>query len=297
MDTQNKHDFKIKFDKNEHSINIDTYVQSLSALSILLKEVNYQVDCTNPNIAVNVVAEESGSFDVLLQVAEIVQNNGTIIRETVEALSWVVTIAVGVIQLRKWIKKSDESKTEINNDSVTLKDSNNNIIHNTNLTVYNLFKSNQTVNDAVTSQFQAINKDDEIDAITITNNGTTTKIERDDFESLSEKQVIDTSDREIVNVSSTLIISKLVLDNRERKWELVYQGNKINAKITDDAFWERVLSGKESFANGDKLVCNLEISREYDVNLGTFLDKDYRIFDIRQHLPRETRDQITLSGI
>ena len=98
METQNKHDFKIKFEKTEHAINVDTYIQSLSALSVLLKEVNYQVDNSNPEVTINVVAEESGSFDVLLQIAEFVHDNHTIIRENVETLSWVVAIAVGVIQ-------------------------------------------------------------------------------------------------------------------------------------------------------------------------------------------------------
>lgn len=212
METQNKHDFKIKFEKTEHAINVDTYIQSLSALSILLKEVNYQVDNNNPEVTISVVAEESGSFDVLLQIAEFAGNNHAIIRESVETLSWVVGIAVGAIQIHKWSKKTDDTKTEINGNKVTLKDSNNIIIHQTNTTIYNLYKTNQTVNDAISSQFQAVDKDKEINAIMITNGDETVQFNRDDFADLAEKRIIDTSDKEIVEVPATLTISKVILD-------------------------------------------------------------------------------------
>lgn len=294
METQNKHDFKIKFEKTEHAINVDTYIQSLSALSILLKEVNYQVDNNNPEVTISVIAEESGSFDVLLQIAEFIGNNHAIIHESVETLSWVVGIAVGAIQIHKWSKKTDDTKTEINGNKVTLKDSNNNIIHQTNTTIYNLYKTNQTVNDAISSQFQAVDKDKEINAIMITNGDETVQFNRDDFADLAEKRIIDTGDKEIVEVPATLTISKVILDNRDRKWELVYQGNKINAKVVDDHFWQNVLAGIERFANGDKLVATLVITREYDQIIGAYLDKEYKVTDIRQHIPRDTREQIAL---
>ena len=262
METQNKHDFKIKFEKTEHAINVDTYIQSLSALSVLLKEVNYQVDNSNPEVTINVVAEESGSFDVLLQIAEFVHDNHTIIRENVETLSWVVAIAVGVIQMHKWAKKTDDAKTEMNGNKVILKDSNNNVIHQTNTTVYNLYKTNQTVSDAISNQFQAVEKDKEIDAITIKNNDEVTQFSRNDFADLAEKRIIDTSDKEIIEVPAILTISKIVLDNRDRKWELVYQGNKINAKIVDDKFWQNVLAGIERFANGERLGRSCQRARE-----------------------------------
>ena len=294
METQNKHDFKIKFEKTEHAINVDTYIQSLSALSVLLKEVNYQVDNSNPEVTINVVAEESGSFDVLLQISEFVHDNHTIIRENVETLSWVVAIAVGVIQMHKWAKKTDDAKTEMNGNKVILKDSNNNVIHQTNTTVYNLYKTNQTVSDAISNQFQAVEKDKEIDAITIKNNDEVTQFSRNDFADLAEKRIIDTSDKEIIKVPAILTISKIVLDNRDRKWELVYQGNKINAKIVDDKFWQNVLAGIERFANGERLAATLVITREYDQLIGAYLDKEYKVIDVRQHIPRDTGEQIAL---
>jgi len=294
METQNKHDFKIKFEKTEYAINVDTYIQSLSALSVLLKEVNYQVDNSNPEVTINVVAEESGSFDVLLQIAEFVHDNHTIIRENVETLSWVVAIAVGVIQMHKWAKKADDAKTEMNGNKVILKDSNNNVIHQTNTTVYNLYKTNQTVSDAISNQFQAVEKDKEIDAITIKNNDEVTQFSRNDFADLAEKRIIDTSDKEIIEVPAILTISKIVLDNRDRKWELVYQGNKINAKIVDDKFWQNVLAGIERFANGERLAATLVITREYDQLIGAYLDKEYKVIDVRQHIPRDTGEQIAL---
>lgn len=75
---------------------------------------------------------------------------------------------------------------------------------------------------------------------------------------------------------------------------MVYQGNKINAKVVDDHFWQNVLAGIERFANGDKLVATLVITREYDQIIGAYLDKEYKVTDIRQHIPRDTGEQIAL---
>lgn len=293
---QNKYSFRIKFEKTEPSINAETYVQSLISLSTIIREVNYQVG-NGPGVTVNVLAQEPGSFDVALEIAEVVQNNQTLIRDSVAVLSGIVGTVVGVIQLKKYMKGADESKTETNGDQVSIKDNNGTLIFQTNNTTYNLYKNNQAVNDAVSDQFQSVNKDEEMEAVTITSGDEVVTLTKEDFKTLSEKRIIEVEDTEVVTVPAQLTISKLVLDNRERKWEFVYQGSKVGAKIIDDAFWQKILAGEISFANGDILVGDLKIFREYDATLGAYLNKDYSVINIRQHLPRTNRTQSSIDGL
>ena len=124
---ENKYNFRIKFEKQEHSISADTYVQSLVSLSTIIREVNYQLG-TVPAVTVNVLAEEPGSFDVALQIAEVIKENHEIIINGASALATIVGTTVSIIQLKKTLKQADESKTEINGDQVNIKDVEGNVM-------------------------------------------------------------------------------------------------------------------------------------------------------------------------
>ena len=289
---QNKqHDFKIEFKKESHSLDVNTYIRSLSSLSVLLKEVNYQVCKSGPDINISVVAQESGSFDVIIRLQEAIKDSLPLVAEGAGALASIVSAALGVIQLRKHAKEIDKDKTEFNGNKVILKNSNGNTVYNTNITVYNLYDKNQAINDAITEQFRAVRDDKEVTSVVLHDDGENVVLDKDDIDTLSERQIIDTGDKEESVVRATLTVSKLVLDDRKRKWEFVYQGNKINAKIVDDEFWRRVLSSEEGFKCGDQLVCDLNIIREYDETLRVYLDKEYFVSHVSQHLPRVANEQ------
>lgn len=290
---ENKYSFSIKFEKEEHSINADTYVQSLISLSTIIREVNYQSG-TGPAVAVNVLAEEPGSFDVVLQLVEVIKDNHELVFGGVAALTGIVSTVVSVIQLKVALKSADETKTEHNGDSVVIKDNSGTVIFETNNIVYNLYKENQAVNDAVSNQFQAVSKDPEMKAVTITSGEEHVTVDKEDFGILAEKRIVEVEDTEEVTVPAQLTISKIVLDNPERKWEFVYQGTKISGKITDTAFWQQIIAGEVSFANGDILVGDLTIKREFDTTLNAFLNKDYFVSNVRQHLPRTNRTQLSI---
>ncbi|MDO4967203.1 MAG: hypothetical protein Q4E70_00325 [Candidatus Saccharibacteria bacterium] len=295
MKNENKQILNIKFEKDSHSINAETYAKSLTALNTLIKEVNYQTNKINGDINVKVVSEKAGSFDVFLELAEAIDGEKIgLILSGIEAISSVVMAVVAVIELKRLLA-NPENTVKINNNSVDIVGSNNNVIYNTNITNYNLYANNQTINDAVSAQFQAVKNDAEIEAVDINcGDNISTRIEKDHFDSLSQKRTIEVRDEKVSVVSATLVVSKLVLDNKDRKWQFVYQGNKINATIVDGTFWDRVLNGEESFSNGDRLICDLEIIRDYNESLGVFIDSDYIVRNIRDHKNRESYKQLEL---
>ena len=291
MENQN-YNFKIKFEKNQHSINADTYVQSLISLSTIIREVNYQKQ--GAPVEMNVVAEEAGSFEVALELVEVMKENWPLISGGSIFLAGVVSVAVDILDLKKHLAKADETKTEIHGDQVNIKDSNGDVVFQTNNVTYNLYMNNQAINDAVSNQFKAVADDEEMDAVTVVANDRTVTFSRDDFQNMSKKRIVAVDDKEEIIVPAQLTISKLVLDNQDRKWEFVYQGRKIHAKVVDEQFWNKIFSGQIRFANGDVLIADLRIVRDYDQTLGAYLDSDYYVQDIRQHLPRSNHDQLSL---
>ncbi len=293
---QNEYSFRIKFEKDQPSINAETYVQSLISLTTMIREVNYQSG-TAPAVSVNVLAQEPGSFDVALQVIQTAAENPGLVLEAANFLNGVVMTVISVIGLKKASQNADFSQTEVHGDQVNIKDVNGNVIYQANQTVYNIFTTNQAVNDAVSNQFQAIKQDPEMEAVTITADDSVVSFGREDFDVLSERRIIEIEEHEIVVVPTQLTISKIVLDSRERKWDFIYQGVKISARIVDEGFLDRVQAGDIRFANGDILVADLKIIRELDANLNVYLNKDYAVESVRQHLPRTNRIQTSIEDI
>lgn len=291
---EQNYNFTIKFEKEQHSISADTYVQSLISLSTIIREVNYQQQ--GAPVAVNVVAEEGGSFEVVLQLVEVVKDNWPLIAGGTVFLAGVVSTAVDLLDLKKHLAKADESQTEISGDQVNIKDNEGNVVFQTNNVTYNLYMNNQAINDAVSDQFKAVSDDSEMTGVTIKAGDNEVKFGREDFEDMSKKRIVTVDDKEELVVPAQLTISKLVLDNQDRKWEFVYQGRKIGAKVTDEDFWEKIFAGQIRFANGDVLVADLKIVRDYDKTLGAYLDSDYSVQNIRQHLPRSNSEQLSLDG-
>lgn len=293
---QDNYQFSVKYEKQQPSINAETYVQSLISLTTILREINYQVG-DNEGVGVNVLAQEPGSFDVTLEVIKLAHDNASLIKTGIEVLAGLVTITLGVIELKKHFVNADESKTEIEGDQVNIKDTNGDVIFQTNKNTYNIFMYNQAVNDAVSDQFEAVAKDPEMEAVSISTDDQTVTVSREDFGVLSQKRIVEVGETDTVEVAAQVTISKLVLDNPDRKWEFVYNGAKISGKIVDQDFWTKIINGEVSFSNGDTLVGDLIIEREYDANLGVYLNKDYSLSNIRQHLPRTRRQQTTLEDL
>ncbi len=295
--SKDKHNFNIKFEKNDPSINLDTYTKALAAINTMVKEVNYQTNSVDGDVAVRIVAEKPGSFDVAFELVRLAVENGEMIFKGIEALSLVISIVVGVIEIKKHLgdrDATDKQNVDIQGDQVNIKNEQGEVVFKTTRQTFNIFLNNQTVNDAVSAQFQAIKDDEEIEAITYKNGDNTVTVTKESFETLSKKRRVKVNDSKTSTVAATLVISKLVLDNKNQKWQFINQGVKISATIDDDDFWAKVLEGREAFANGDRLICDLETIRDYRKELGAYVDKEYIVKNVRDHQRREVYEQLEL---
>lgn len=286
------YNFRVRFDKDSHDIDTETYVKALASLTTIMKEANYQVG-SGERVSINVVAEDKGSFDVGM-VLKAVQDMVT--PENVSYLANIVTVTTGLIALRRLNKKADESKIEINGDEVTIKDTKGDVIYVTNKNTYNIYTTNQVVQDALTANFKGLQDDDSISAFELNHDGQTVRVEREEFADMAHRVEVKLSDQEVNEVPANLVIVKLVFEDPERKWEFLYNGVKIGASIKDKNFWDEINGGK-AFSKGDELVADLRIIREYDENVVAYVNKDYQLVNIREHHPRAFREQMTLEDI
>jgi hypothetical protein len=70
------------------------------------------------------------------------------------------------------------------------------------------------------------------------------------------------------------------------KWEFYYRGNRIAAKIKDPDFQKTVDKG-ESFAKGDTLEVELQVTQKWDESVNTFINKSYQVNKIIRHILRD----------
>lgn len=292
MGNQKTYDFKVKFEKPEHVLDTDTYIQALVSLTTVLREVNYQIG-GKEKISIEVTAEKAGSFDVelLLKAAESIFSH-----DSVTYLSGLVSILGGFITLKKIFGKADPEKTEINGDDVVIKDNRGTVLYQTNKNTYHIYTNNQVVHDAISDNFESLNNDEGITGFELKYGQNTVRAERSEFPNLAKKYKVQIEDKKEVDVAAHLIIVKLVLQDKRRKWEFLYDGVKINAKIIDQNFWKEIDSGKP-FSKGDILVADLRILREYNSEVDAYINKDYQVLNVREHQHRQQRKQMRIDGM
>lgn len=286
--------FYVKFSKDTHSINIDSYSQYLSTLSATLKEINYQVNGVS-DISIEVIAQNPGSFEFLIKAFE---KGAALAKSAIGTIKNVVGVFVEVNEIKKKLDKIDSTKTEINhnNGTVTFKDNQCAVIHQTTINNFNVW-NNPVVNNNITRMYQTMEEDDSITGYVISdeNKQPVYEANRHEFKSLSHKVDLDVqTETETTVVPAELIVSKIVLDNSNRKWGFIYGSRPINATIDDDAFWAHVFNQTLSFSNGDTLIADLEIYREYNRALGVFVETGaYVVKNVRDI--RKVRHQEVLS--
>ena len=112
------------------------------------------------------------------------------------------------------------------------------------------------------------------------------EIKKQEFYSLSSSgSFVELNKNEkLETVNANLNISSLDWEFKKR-WEFYYLGNKISAKMKDDAFSDRIDKG-ERFAKGDTLEVEMEIRLEFDESVNAYVNKGYTVTRIIKHIER-----------
>lgn len=284
MDTET---LTIKFDGQQHQVDVQTFVYSVLNFTTVVKETSKKNGGQSINI--NIKAPEKGSLLVDLVTNAI--NNQTLLNGTT-ILSSTIVIVGGLYQLHKFIsgRKTKEIKTENNITTITLEDSS---ILNIAENIYNIYTTTPAIPDAISKNFSALIEDPAVTNFEVTRNGTEKIIEvdKEDYGRMSIKQQIDTENTRIITESATLYIYKVVFEKTDRKWEFYHTGNRISANILDEEFFNSIDKG-ESFAKGDQLKTDLQITQTFEESIGTYVNQSYAIIKVHEHVKRSQPQEL-----
>ncbi len=293
MDTLLDNDFKIKFDGSGHQIDANVLINNLIHVSNIIQDINRHLD-GDKKIDIVIKALDKGSFLVHIELQETIIEGlkNMFTKENLAAAGTIIGALVGVIELAKFLKNGSpkEEKDHENKKTITNRDGNVMVVDKL---IYNIYDKSPVVKNALAKNFEMLNSDPNITGFEITDKKekVLVKVDKDEFEDISNIADTATSkDDRVITEKTNLVVIRPSFDN-SLKWDFLYRGSKKAAKIYDADFINRVEKG-EAFAKGDVLEVDLEINQAYDASLDAYRDKSFHITKIHNHIKRDEQSRI-----
>lgn len=193
--------------------------------------------------------------------------------------------------MRSWLNKDGNKEiegAEQSEDSTTIKTKNGSTYICSNV-VYNIYNNSQAINDAISNQFRILEEDPAIDGLTLSSGGEVLSVPKDDFSLLAQSVDIPGEDRrkEIKNSQTVSVIKPVLEKNLTRRWEFLWNGNRVSANITDVDFLDRMEQGEYRFGTGDKMIVDLQINQALNPIYDAWMNESYQIIVVHEHISRE----------
>lgn len=283
----NPNDFKIVFASEKHEVDIETLIGCLMHTSNIIQEVNRSLG-TEKKIEVKIKALEQGSFEIHIELIEKLLDS-IFSKDNINISAEIISVVAGLYGFVKWLK-SKIKKTEKVDDGVevTLENGDKTTI---NINVYNTFNESKIVRESIAKQISALDKNKDISGFRFESNETNVYISDEEFSSVVKTISSLNSEakepiKDILEDRKILIIRPSF--DKDLKWDFVFDGQKISAKMNDEAMI-KVIDNGEQFAKGDYMLVDIEVTKFYDNDLGVHLiTKDsYKILRYKEHIKIE----------
>ncbi|NPV89214.1 MAG: hypothetical protein HPY50_00375 [Firmicutes bacterium] len=292
---KNHLELKVTYEGQLQQIDVDTLITSLLHLAEMLKSISAKV-MPSERLRINIVTTEKGSFSVLLELSQAASTFfntffGTPV-QSLDTIANIIEILIALLALKKFLKgKTPDNLINQNNGCVIIIINKSEMVVHDN--VFRIYSSDQEANDHIENLFEKLSENSEIEGLEIDGNiAGSFRAERKDFSELAKTNEMlesEESKEPILNVEVAIL--KLVFQ-KSRKWEFIYQGNKISAHIVDNNFWNQVDSGHAQFAKGDILTVDLEVTKAFDHDVNCMVNKAYKVTKVSHHQPRAQQNQL-----
>ncbi len=272
----------LHFGTKPHEIDAKTLLESLGAIEIALMGISRQGH-PETKFRIKVQPFQKGSFEIPIEVKQMIMATGL----SLMSPDWAnakesVKILLELIKLKLDLK-GKEPKVVRRNGNIVEIEKNSRCTFKIDQRTYNISVKDPTVGEAIVKGFKALEADTEVKSFTVLDRKREKLLDvpRRAFGYISKakKEPVENEPKSTERLE--LPIFKAVLDkSKGHKWEFYYRGiKKISAAIADEAFLDRVNNG-ERFGRGDTLDADLEIAKEFDVNLGVLVNRSYKVLRV-----------------
>lgn len=283
-----KASLNIKFEGQEHQIDANTLINTLTHYNLILNEINNVLGEGEKKIELKINALEKGSFIVDISVIG-TWIQGIFSKENCEYAAGIVTVFGGIFTVYKHFRGRPINK----NDEKVI---NNYFFGNVDKSKVTNIYNNTITREAISKSIETINEDESVEAINLSINNypePTVTIVREEFPSL----IYDDFDKEIETENIKHVIEEaelyimVVSFDPKTKWRFLYNGIKLPAMSMKDSNLQSKIDAGLRFAKGDAIKVLLEITKEFDKSLNAFVNKKYRILEVIEHIVRPSMSQ------
>lgn len=289
--------FEYKYVGDVKSIDINTLLSTQLHFVTIINEVQRSL-FPEIELKIRVEAPKPGSF-ILQQLYDWAVDNDIFNKDRIEYLNNFGGVGVlifgavrGLIELFSHLKGNKAIKVEdAGKDRISVTNESGQVIF-AEKSVFNIYTTNQTLNDAFRKQAEALEQDLNVDGIELINTKTKEVIvgvPRDNFFDFVQGNGYLESDK--INKpkpTTRLFIKKPDLFPKSDRvmWEFIYDGKPIKAIITDATFISQINDGLR-VGQGDSAIVDLIIIAEYDKRFNTHIDKRYEITSVKSIEPKQ----------
>ena len=273
---------QIKFEGQSHQIDANTLVNVLIHYNNPIDIVNKEYGQGEKKITLKVNAIEKGSFIIdVSPIENVVQSIFS--SEGIAYIAGIVAITQGVYELYKWKKGNPIKDPEEKDEAEKLLNPTDTEIYIQTINIYNLPQSREAISKSV----ETVNMDPSVEGISYSFGDKKKKVEykRDDFEQLIytdfdlEKDIPGEIHED---VEANLNIRSLSFE-KGGTWSFVYNGFTIKSTIKDDILMKHIDSGAK-FAKGDSIKAIMRITKKWDSEYKTYVNKSYKIIGFLEHI-------------
>lgn len=263
--------FKIRF-KGDNSIEI----QQLFGCILGIEEAYKACLCAQyhaPSATLHAVAVKEGSFEIELQ--SVVALAPDIITYIPPALTCFKTL-LEIVKIKRELKGKKPLQVEQKGATAQITNCDGDV-HYHDCKVTNMYFNNCRIDAGLARAFTATSVGKPKESLQISSGDESVEIIEGDYPIMATA-IIEPEEkylRKMVNtVQEELLIKKADLIGNS-KWDFICGNKTIAAAIEDNAFLERVHSGKVTFASGAKLLVQLRIEADFDEYLSPRNHKYY----------------------
>ena len=290
----------IKYEGTFDSLNAEFIAESILNFNNLIYEINSQLNIVlglDNDIEVKIKPFKEGSFENILEIITALSPlmNQLFDNSNLIMASDVSKALIELFKLKLHLKNDAPQQIIERNNNIEVTN-NQGVVNIFPNAIFNLLK-NDDINELLNNQVNELNESSEIENFMLINKSSneSLSINKDNYQYLTTNNQIDNlPDQEILLENITLNMQVGIKNRKKFSIDFYYDGKKLtNTKIVDLEFLEDIKKGKK-IANGDKLIVNLLINQKYQSNIDAYIDKEYIIKNVINHIPRNNYESLEL---
>ncbi|GAB1462864.1 hypothetical protein [Pedobacter sp.] len=297
--SKNSKVYEFKYEGEFHAIDALTVLYTQISFISIIDEIKKQT-VPDAKLEIKLQGLEKGSLEVQ-QVIELITPAGLFLVDNYSSIKKIFTIFSDLFKIKSFLgsKKATEAVKTNNGISITVEGNNNNIIISPE--AWQLFQDNAKINSAINNAGKTLLDNREVDQIVvrpISSKKPISRLIREDFPKMKQESAYATGNFTYENeFNQTLGIKKANLlpePGRVLKWDVMYRGQNVSVKISDQNFVDEIIRGKR-FGNGDKLLVDLKKTMRLDKTYNMYVETGhYEAIKVHKLIQRDEQSSFDL---